>query len=433
MKSPKSMFTAQREFTQQKHEQTPSPAKATSAAAVPTVHPYPQIPDEKSNTVVGSQTYTHSPSIAVRRRSAAATTTSGPQLSICPEGTGTKETGAILQGQPLSLATDPAFRTLGQPCPISALLPYKPTDVSKRRREEDHDTEPDHLSKRRRPPLIRARQHILEPEGCHPNPAGKGPTSPPSPLFFSHSPRRRPIPINFSSSEAAEMLNRARDEPGGIKTLKLARGSMTGSSPPRSAGSSNSFERRSISQSPHNAAKSSPGWQALGSVGIIDLLEQDDRMTFVVDLADRSNFVPGTSLQLVFANAAIRAYDSVLEMVTGKTDLNSPGVAVTNDFPEFKAWVLSYAKNGESLDVCLPSFTYGGFTWNCSTLKVCSHSRLSSLSRLSSSLEGPSRSVDALAANCLPQAEYILIRILETTPNHQWKQHYHSSQYSIWR
>jgi len=40
-----------------------------------------------------------------------------------------------------------------------------------------------------------------------------------------------------------------------------------------------------------------------------------------------------------------------------------------NDFPEFKTWTLSFVKNNESLDICLPSFTYGGLSWTCSTLR----------------------------------------------------------------
>ncbi|PMD38172.1 hypothetical protein L207DRAFT_545365 [Hyaloscypha variabilis F] len=108
--------------------------------------------------------------------------------------------------------------------------------------------------------------------------------------------------------------------------------------------------------------------QILGSVGIIELLEQDERPTFIIDIANPTNFSPGP-LQIVFANASLRAYESILEMVTGKADLDSPGVAVTNDFPEFKAWALSFVKNGESLDLCLPSFSYGGVSWSCSTLR----------------------------------------------------------------
>lgn len=115
--------------------------------------------------------------------------------------------------------------------------------------------------------------------------------------------------------------------------------------------------------------KSSAGMQTLEGVGVVEILEQDERPTFIIDLADTTNFTPGSPLQLVFANVALCAYESVLDMVMGKADLDSPGVAVTNDFPEFKAWALSYVKNGESMDVCLPSMKYGGFTWNCSTLR----------------------------------------------------------------
>lgn len=72
---------------------------------------------------------------------------------------------------------------------------------------------------------------------------------------------------------------------------------------------------------------------------------------------------------MIYANPALQAHESILDLVSGKADLDSPGIAVTNDFPEFKAWVLSFVKNGESLDICLPAFIYGGVTWTCSTLR----------------------------------------------------------------
>lgn len=56
-------------------------------------------------------------------------------------------------------------------------------------------------------------------------------------------------------------------------------------------------------------------------------------------------------------------------MVTGRMDLDSPGLVVTSDFPEFKAWALSFVKNNEALDISLPSFLYGGATWTCSTIR----------------------------------------------------------------
>jgi hypothetical protein len=57
---------------------------------------------------------------------------------------------------------------------------------------------------------------------------------PPSPLFFSHSKRARPpLPPRFSSGEAgARMLSKAHAEESSIKTVTLARGSFSGSSPP---------------------------------------------------------------------------------------------------------------------------------------------------------------------------------------------------------
>lgn len=56
-------------------------------------------------------------------------------------------------------------------------------------------------------------------------------------------------------------------------------------------------------------------------------------------------------------------------MVTGRADLESPEVGVTDDFPEFKTWALSFVKNNESMDISLPSFVYRGATWTCSTLR----------------------------------------------------------------
>lgn len=60
-------------------------------------------------------------------------------------------------------------------------------------------------------------------------------SQPPSPLFFSsNTARARPrLPPRFSSGEAgARMLSKAHAEESSIKTVTLARGSYSGSSPP---------------------------------------------------------------------------------------------------------------------------------------------------------------------------------------------------------
>lgn len=97
---------------------------------------------------------------------------------------------------------------------------------------------------------------------------------------------------------------------------------------------------------------------------MIELLEQDERPTFVIDLKDTANFDEGP-LHIVFANAALRASGGVMGLVLGDTADPEHGA----EFSRFKAWTLSFVKDNESMDVCLPSLSYGGVSWTCSTLR----------------------------------------------------------------
>lgn len=51
------------------------------------------------------------------------------------------------------------------------------------------------------------------------------------------------------------------------------------------------------------------GLDLLGTVGIVELLEQDERPTFIIDVANPTNFTPGGPLQIVYANASLRAHE----------------------------------------------------------------------------------------------------------------------------
>ncbi|KAF2170084.1 hypothetical protein M409DRAFT_64452 [Zasmidium cellare ATCC 36951] len=202
---------------------------------------------------------------------------------------------------------------------------------------------------------------------------------PPSPLFFSNSPRPRPtLPPRFSSSEAgARMLSKARTEESHVKTVSLARGTVSTPSagyplPVGSPRNRSSVERSSTgrSLSPDAGASSvrdgmSGVTHALNSVGIIELLEQDERPTFIVDLGDSTNYGPGP-LQLVFCNVSLRSYEGMQSLVCGTTPQDSPG---PKTFLQFKSWLLSAAVGGESLNVCLPPFNYATMTWSCSTVR----------------------------------------------------------------
>ncbi|KAA8612633.1 BaeS Signal transduction histidine kinase [Pyrenophora tritici-repentis] len=137
---------------------------------------------------------------------------------------------------------------------------------------------------------------------------------PPSPLFFSSRSTRPQLPARFSSSEAAaRMLSKTRED-SGIKTVTLARGTFSGLSPPgpTTGTSARSSERSSLARtaSPDSRDKSDP-LRLLGSVGIVELLEQDGRPTFIVDMGDFANYTPDTSpLQILFANSALRSSPS---------------------------------------------------------------------------------------------------------------------------
>ncbi|KAK4504082.1 hypothetical protein PRZ48_004997 [Zasmidium cellare] len=202
---------------------------------------------------------------------------------------------------------------------------------------------------------------------------------PPSPLFFSNSPRPRPtLPPRFSSSEAgARMLSKARTEEAHVKTVSLARGTVSTPSagyplPLGSPRSRRSVERSSTgrSSSPDGGTSSvrdgmSSMTHALNSVGIIELLEQDERPTFIVDLGDSANYGPGP-LQLIFCNMSLRSYEGIQSLISGTAAENSPG---PKTFLQFKSWLLSAAVGGESLNVCLPPFNYATMTWSCSTVR----------------------------------------------------------------
>ena len=201
--------------------------------------------------------------------------------------------------------------------------------------------------------------------------AGQGP------LFFSdnQTPRRPTLPYRMSSSDAAaRMLNKGnKEDTGGVRTLKLARGPANTHSAARPSsqrtpsGSGRSHLRLSKSRSPDEGNLSGASTM-LRQMGVIELLEQDDRPTFVLDLTDVALFEPGP-LRILFANASLRAVTTVFDNISGKTSLDSPSFSMSTSFSDFKSWTTSYVQDQEPLDVVLPTFSYAGASWTCSGLK----------------------------------------------------------------
>lgn len=194
---------------------------------------------------------------------------------------------------------------------------------------------------------------------------------PPSPLFFSNSPdpTRPSLPPRFSSSEAAaRMLSKARTEDSHVKTVSLARGVVSSSNVSTTASSRPSLDRSTTGRSASPDQNSSRDMNSvLSSIGVLELLEQDERPTFIVDLADTWNYGTAT-LRPIFVNQSLKSQDGLEMLLTGDgiSEASSPSLY---PFMQFKSWILSASVDGESLAVCLPSFVYSNITWTCSTLR----------------------------------------------------------------
>ncbi|KAI9753971.1 MAG: hypothetical protein M4579_004931 [Chaenotheca gracillima] len=199
---------------------------------------------------------------------------------------------------------------------------------------------------------------------------------PKSPLFFSHHKRQRPpLPARFSSSEASgAMLTKVRDEnPATVTTVKLPRAPAPSASSPPSRTMSTPGGRNSLGTSTNRSitpdlGPRSSGPQVLAQVGIVELLEQDGRPTFIIDLKDGANFAAGP-LQIEFANTALRSRANLLESLSGSPEQADADVPTLLNYGEFKAWVLSSLKDRETRELKSTTFAYEGFTWTSSTLR----------------------------------------------------------------
>lgn len=189
-----------------------------------------------------------------------------------------------------------------------------------------------------------------------------------SPLFFSNSSTKHMTgrPPSFSTPEpSGAMIHRLRDDPGTVRTVRLPRGHVSSASPARgqsmsTPGSCGSAESQSSSRG-LDSRLMSPEIQDLQGVGVIELLDHDERPTFIIDLMDSSNFSPGP-LKIVWRNASLKAATGVNELISKSPENNV-------EFSRFKAWVVSFVKEKRSMDVCLPSLSYGGISWTCSTVR----------------------------------------------------------------
>ncbi|KAH6853355.1 hypothetical protein B0I37DRAFT_4444 [Chaetomium sp. MPI-CAGE-AT-0009] len=189
-----------------------------------------------------------------------------------------------------------------------------------------------------------------------------------SPLFFSNSPRRLlSRPASFPTPDVAASRMTGKEAHGEVTTLRLPKGHVSVTSPIRSSGTPRSRSSTDIS----SLSRSPDGWpqpsvvQLLQGIGVVELLEQDERPTFIIDLDDPASFHPGP-LHILYANVALRTTPHLLHLL----QLNQVGSRHSPEFAGFKAWAVSLVgdKSGTS-SAAARSAPYAGVPWTFSTLR----------------------------------------------------------------
>ncbi len=119
------------------------------------------------------------------------------------------------------------------------------------------------------------------------------------------------------------MMDSIQQSRDGVTTVRLPKGHIRSASPARSSSTPASCSPREpahLGQSPEATFPSPPVSHLLRGVGAIELLEQDDRPAFIIDLSSVDNFKPG-QMQYVYLNPALRAAGNLRELLSFDTPL----------------------------------------------------------------------------------------------------------------
>ncbi|KHN96745.1 ATPase-like, ATP-binding domain protein [Metarhizium album ARSEF 1941] len=166
------------------------------------------------------------------------------------------------------------------------------------------------------------------------------------------------------------MLSSTKEEPSSaVTTVKLphanvqpAASAMSGSTPP-SMGSSVDMSAPALSPDLRIA---SPSLQLIQSIGAIELVEQDTRPTFLIDMLAPTTAPPNQpSLHILYGNTALRSSRDIAEIV-GLEPAESMDIV---NFQRFAAWATSLPSSRASHEPTSPFHVYGGINWTYATIR----------------------------------------------------------------
>lgn len=106
------------------------------------------------------------------------------------------------------------------------------------------------------------------------------------------------------------------------------------------------------------------------SLSIVEVLDQDSRPTFVIDLdPDEGITVGSRRIQPVFCNAALRLHEKLFDTVTGKAPDDALDDADKPSYEDFSSWATGVTKFDSSRDVFPQSFIFRDMLWTGSTVR----------------------------------------------------------------
>ena len=109
--------------------------------------------------------------------------------------------------------------------------------------------------------------------------------------------------------------------------------------------------------------------QALSSISLLELVEQDSRPTFILDLHDVRNTVH-YQVQSVACNSSLRSFLNLQDGKPVPAHLEDYlGLHEPKKYEEYKEWAVGPLSNESSVVGDQSCFLFGGLLWNRSTLR----------------------------------------------------------------
>jgi hypothetical protein len=107
----------------------------------------------------------------------------------------------------------------------------------------------------------------------------------------------------------------------------------------------------------------------LDKLSLKDILDQDSRPTFVVDLD--ASYVVDHAIQPIFSNAALRVRKLLLASITGATidNVSIEGPGGTATYSDFWNWTKRMNRHNETRDILPGPLRYHGLLWTGFTLR----------------------------------------------------------------